>query len=110
METEQSAIAYSVFLVVSAAAVAIEHMAFSTPRWKKRELMRRALGEFTILALFYFFCVVFGGMDVRTWAMLASGFIVAGAVKVGFQWWDDARRGVLMERFNNGRDEGQNQR
>lgn len=85
---------YLIFLILTAGVTGLEHMAFRTGKWRRRELIRRAIGIETVLVLFLL-VVWLGDADVWTWAMLQGGFLVAGAIKATAAYVDR----LHMEQF-----------
>lgn len=79
-----------------AASTFIQHMAFRSPYWRLRELTRRAIGIGTVLALYGIFGVLWAGGDFGTFLGITGFFIIAGAVKVGYEWVDRTRRVTLL--------------
>lgn len=103
MEIESgTAIKYIAYLAVLAAAIGLEHMAFRTPQWRQRELMRRAIGDGTVLVLFALFIVLERPADFVIWLMIVGGFAVAAAVKLVANWHDDTRRAAIIGRLQHG--------
>ena len=95
MDMNWELIKYTAYAGLLAATIAAQHMAFRTPQWRRRELMRRAIGDVTVL-LFALLAVLDGAADLRTWFIIVGGFAIAGAVKVTFAWRDGARRDVMV--------------
>jgi hypothetical protein len=87
--------AYLVFLLLTAGAVWLEHMAFRTPAWQRREFVRRAIGIETVLLLFLL-VVWLGDADMTTWVMVQGGFLVAGGVKAATAYLDSLRSRSLL--------------
>lgn len=92
----QLLLSYVAAALLTAAAVAIEHMAFRTPSWQGRELARRAIGDTTVLAIFFALPVLFGGADAWTWAGVVGLFVLAAAIKWLLAYRDGLRRAELM--------------
>lgn len=94
-----SILIYSAYLIILAALIAALHMAFRTPQWRRRELLRRAGGDSTVLGVFALVVLVVGkAADWLTFVMLAGGFVIAAAVKVTFSWYDAQRHAALAPR------------
>ena len=93
-------IKYAAYLGTLAAAIAIEHLAFRTPRWKRRELARRFIGDTTVLVLFALFLLIDGTADAVTWVAIVGGFAIAAAVKVTAAWYDATRLEKMTGLFN----------
>lgn len=98
---------YLIFLALTAAATALEHMAFRTPKWRRREFVRRLIGIETVLGLFLL-VVWSGDADLVTWAMVQGGFVVAGSVKLGAAYLDGLRSGHLLDQVMQDADTAQN--
>lgn len=96
MELDDKTIAYLAGGVVLAATTFIQHMAFRSPYWKLRELTRRAIGIGSVLGLFGIFGVLWAGGDWKTYLAIAGYFVIAGAVKAGYEWVDATRRKTLV--------------
>ena len=99
-QMNQLILSYIAAALLTAAAIAIEHMAFRTPTWQRRELARRAIGDTTVLGIYFVMPVLFGGADVRTWAGIVGLFALAAAVKLTVVWRDGIRRAELVGRIN----------
>lgn len=95
-EMNQLLLSYIAAALLTAAAVAIEHMAFRTPSWQRRELARRAIGDTTVLTIFFVLPVAFGGADVWTWGGIVGLFAVAAALKAALAHRDSLRRAELV--------------
>lgn len=91
---------YGAFAAITALFAGLGHMAFRGPRFRRHELMRRAIGEAVVLALFYLLLVVPGHADFRTWLLITGGFVVAGTVKALGEWVDRQRLSGLKGQFN----------
>ena len=100
MEDYPELIKYGAYAVTLAAVVAVEHMAFRTPQWKRRELARRFIGDVTVLVLFALFLVIDGAADALTWVLIVGGFAIAAGVKVLSAWHDKTRHAEMMEQFS----------
>lgn len=94
---------YLLPLVYLAAAILVEHMAFRSPGWQRRELVRRAVGVVTVLAA-TFLPVAAGALAFHTWLYIAVAFGVAGLVKVGAAAYERGKaldiRGTFNEYWN----------
>lgn len=91
-------ILYGAYLFTLGCSVAVMHMAFRTPQWRRRELVRRAVGDGTVLGLFALFVLVAGAAGLNpweVWIMQAGGFVVAAIVKITFVTWDTQRHAAL---------------
>ena len=108
MEIDWNLIKYGAYVGLLAATIAAQHMAFRTPQWRQRELMRRAIGDVTVL-LFALLAVLDGAADLRTWAWIVGGFAIAAAVKVTFAWHDRTRHAAMMGQLHD-RETGEDQR
>lgn len=93
-------LSYIAAALLTAAAIGIEHLAFRTPSWQRRELARRAIGDTTVLGIFFIMPVLFGGADFATWAGIVGLFALAAAVKLLLAWRDGLRRAELVGRIN----------
>lgn len=89
-------LSYIAAALLTAAAVAIEHMAFRTASWQRRELARRAVGDTTVLVIFFALPVLFGGADLLTWGGVVGLFALAAAIKWGLAYRDSVRRAELV--------------
>lgn len=99
MEIEQIS-SYATFAATTALFAGLGHLAFRSPRFRRHELMRRAIGEAIVLALFYSYLVVPGHASRETWLGIVAGFVIAGSVKALGEWVDHARRRGLEGQFN----------
>lgn len=94
-----------IFLFLVAAAVAVEHLAFRNAAWRRRELVRRAIGDSTVIGLAGVVMLLTGASATAwlTWAALLAGFVLAGAIKGALAWYDESRgkllRGALNEQI-----------
>lgn len=93
-------LSYIAAALLTAAAIGIEHLAFRTPSWQRRELARRAIGDTTVLGIFFIIPVLFGGADFWTWAGIVGLFALAATVKLLLAWRDGMRRRELVGRIN----------
>ena len=96
----QLILSYVIAALLTAAAVGIEHLAFRTPTWQRRELARRAVGDVTVLGIYFVIPVLFGGADLLTWAGVVGLFAIAAGVKLTMAWRDGVRRTELVGRLN----------
>lgn len=96
----QTTIEYLAYAATVAGVIVIQHMAFRTPQWKGRELVRRFLGDTTVLALFALFLVLDGAADWVTWLGIVGGFAIAGAVKAAAAWFDARQRASILREFD----------
>lgn len=91
---------YATFAATAALFAGLGHLAFRSPRFRRYELMRRAIGEAVVLALFYSYLVVPGHASKETWLLITGGFVIAGCVKALCEWFDRSRKRGLEGRFN----------
>lgn len=96
MDIDDRTIAYIAGGAVLAASTFIQHMAFRSPYWRLRELTRRAIGIGSVLGLYGIFGVLWAGGDLGTFLGITGFFLIAGAVKVGYEWVDRTRRTTLL--------------
>lgn len=99
-QLNQLILSYAAAALLTALAVAIEHLAFRTPTWQRRELARRAVGDVTVLGIYFVIPVLFGGADLLTWAGVVGLFAIAAGVKLTMAWRDGVRRTELVGRLN----------
>lgn len=99
MENEQFN-SYVTFVAATAGFALLGHLAFRSPRFRRFELMRRAIGEAIVLALFYSYLVAPGHADFMTWLGIAGGFAIAGTVKALGEWVDRQRLSGLKGQFD----------
>jgi hypothetical protein len=99
-QMNQLILSYIIAALLTAAAVGIEHLAFRTPTWAGRELARRAIGDSTVLGIYFVVPVLFGGADFVTWAGVVGLFAIAAGVKLAMAWRDGMRRAELVGRLN----------
>ena len=94
---EWQIVKFAVYAGTLALLTAVQHMAFRTPQWQRREYARRAMGIGTVLliALLY---VLEGLADMTTWLLFAGLFVIAGVVKGIGVWLDNNRRTALLMR------------
>ena len=79
------------FLILVLFIIPLEHLALARhPYFAPRELLRRAVGIGTVMAL-ALIPVVFGGIDLLAWLVVLAGFLLAGLVLTVMVWFD--RRG-----------------
>lgn len=97
---------YFIFVVLVAVVVGLEHLAFRTPAWQRREFVRRAIGIQTVLVLFLL-VVWLGDADALTWLMVQGGFLVAAGVKAAMAYMDELRASAVMGRMANDDDAAQ---
>ncbi len=98
MEISWNLIKYGAYAGLLAATIAAQHMAFRTPQWQQRELVRRAIGDVTVL-LFVLLAVLDGAADLKTWALIVGGFSLAAVVKLGLAYKDAGQRKAMMSRM-----------
>lgn len=101
MEIDPQTIRMAAYAVLLAFTTGIQHMAFRTPSWQRRELVRRAIGILTVL-LFSLLYVLEGIADLGTWVLMVGLFILAGVVKIGGAWLDKVRHDALGHRNGHG--------
>lgn len=91
-------VAVVAFLILVICAIPIEHMAFARHPRFENELLRRAIGITTVVAL-ALIPVAWGGLDLLTWAVILAGFVLAGAVLSVMVWAERRKeRAARIER------------
>lgn len=80
-----------VYFLLILFVIPIEHLAFGRhPKWKPREMARRAIGIGTVMAL-ALIPVILGGLDWLTWLMLLAGFLLAGGIMAVMTWRENGQ-------------------